>query len=163
MKKLFFMAMLCCMIIACTSNGRQSGEGNEIQEDSLAIEKSDSNELATKDTVDVEVFLEKTESALSGMKQIHIKAAEDTLKYEYLKEKWDSLDHYAISNINRDEMRHSVKIRYLQTVFDFLSELKRLSIESKEAGIKNGPNEEEIEELEKMTNLLQRQLWLETH
>lgn len=157
------MTMLCCTIIACTSNGKQSGEGNEIQEDSLTIEKSDSNELATKDTVDVEVFLEKTESALSDLKQIHIKATEDTLKYEYLKEKWDSLDHYAISNINRDEMRHSVKIRYLQTIIDFLSELKRLSIESKEAGIKNAPNKEEIEELEKMTNLLQRQLWLETH
>ena len=163
MKKLLYMAMLCCMIIACASNGKQPGEGNEIQRDSLVKERSDSDGLASKDTIDIEVFLDITESALRDLKQIHIKAAEDTLKYKQLAEKWDSLDHYAISNINRDEMRHSVKLKYLQTTVDFLSELKRLSIESKEAGIKSDYKEEEMKEVEEMLKLFQKQLWLETH
>ena len=162
MKKLLYLAMLCCMIMACTSNGKQSSEGNEIQKDSFVIEKSDSDELVPKDTIDIEAFLDKTESALSELKQIHIKAAEDTLKYKLIEQKWDSLDHYAISNINRDEMKHSVKVRYLKTIVDFLSEIKRLSIESKEAGIKSDYNEEEVEEVEEMLKPFQKQLSLET-
>lgn len=163
MKKLLYIAMLCCMIMACANNEKQSSEGNENQEDALVTEKSDSDGLASKDTIDIKAFLDKTESALKDLKQIHIKVAEDTLKYKHLVAEWDSLDYYAISNINRDEMKHSVKLKYLQTIVDFLSELKRLSIESKEAGIKSDYHEEEMEEFEEILNLFQKQLWLETH
>lgn len=162
MKKLVILAMLCCMIMACASNGKQSSEDNGIQKDSLVIEQPNFDGVVSKDTIDIEAFLDKTESALRELRLTHIKAAEDTLKYKLIVQKWDSLDHYAISNLNRDEIKHSVKVRYMQTIVDFLSEIKRLSIESKEAGIKSDYNDEEMEEFEEMLKLFQKQLSLET-
>lgn len=161
MKKLVFMAMLSCMVMACVSNGKQSGDMDESQGDSVVSDVQDSNEVALKDTIDIETYLNKMESMLIDIKQIRIKKAEDTLKYQPLKEKWDGLDNFVIADFDRDELKHSVKVKYLKVMSEYLSEMMRLSKELKAAGI--SANEKEDEEFEESQKLFEKQLWLETH
>lgn len=161
MKKLVFMAMLSCMIMACVSNGKQSGDMNESQGDSVVLDVQDSNEVVLKDTIDIETYLNKMESMLIDIKQIQIKKEEDTLKYESLIEKWNGLDSFVIADFDKDELKHSVKVKYLKVMAEYLSEMMRLSKELKAAGIR--VNEKDDEEFEKSQKLIEKQLWQETH
>ena len=161
MKKLAFMAMLSCMLMACVSNGKRSDVTNESQKDSVVIEALDSDEVVTKDSIDIETYLNAMDSILVDVKKIHIKKAEDTLKYEYLKEKWSDLDRFKVADYDRDSMKHSVKVKMLMVMTESFSEMIRLSKESKAAGI--SVKEKEIKEFEEEIKSLEKQLWLETH
>lgn len=161
MKKLAFMAMLSCILMACVSNGKRSDVTNEAQKDSVVIEAQDSDEVVTKDSIDFETYLNRMDSILVDVKKIHIKEAEDTLKYESLKEKWSDFAHYGIEDFDRDNMKHSVKVKMLRVMTESISEMIRLSKESKAAGI--SVKEKEMKEFEEAQKLFEKQLWLETH
>ena len=155
------MAMLSCMLMACVSNGKRSDVTNESQKDSVVIEAQDSDEVVTKDSIDFETYLNAMDSILVDVKKIHIKKAEDTLKYESLKEKWGDFAHYGIEDFDRDNMKHSVKVKMLRVMTESISEMIRLSKESKAAGI--SVKEKEMKEFEEAQKLFEKQLWLETH
>ena len=72
MKKLAFMAMLSCILMACVSNGKRSDVTNEAQKDSVVIEAQDSDEVVTKDSIDFETYLNRMDSILVDVKKIHI-------------------------------------------------------------------------------------------
>ena len=158
MKNLFMIMVFSSMIISCVSNGKQSREENVSREDSVVLETPDSNVVAYIDTIDTATYLDKMESILNDMKQIQIKKAEDTLQFERLKEKYGSFDHF---NVPDNKIKHSERVRLLKVIHDYLSEIIRLSKESKAAGIND--NEDNEKEFEKAQKIFERQLWLETH
>ena len=161
MKKLAFTTMLSCMVMACTSNGKQSDGTDESQKDSVVLETQDSNEVVSKDSIDIETYLDRMDSILADCKKIHIKEAEDTLKYNSLKEKWGNFGCSNVKDFDRDSMKHSVKVRLLRIATEYFQEVKRLSNESKTAGI--NVKEKDDKELEEAQKLFEKQLWLETH
>lgn len=159
MKNLFMIMVFSSMIISCVSNGKQSREENVSREDSVVLETPDSNVVAYIDTIDTATYLDKMESILNDMKQIQIKKAEDTLQFERLKERYGSFNLFNVPDKN--EIKHSVRVRILKVTNDYLSEIIRLSKESKAAGIND--NEDNEKEFEKAQKIFERQLWLETH
>lgn len=184
MKQLFksilwpIMAFLTLLIAtSCGNKGSEPNEGNILQDDSLA--KTDtlisdeqsievgpdtlrSFDVESKDTLDIATFLIIGNDILNDMKKIHIKEVSDTLKYEYLRGKWDYLDHCAL-HFDMDEMKHSDKISYLKLSVSMFEELERLSKDMDAAGIKGGFSEKEKRLAQEYKEKFKKKLWLEIH
>ena len=127
MKKLAFMMMLSCMVMACVSNGKRSDGTNESQKDSVVLEAQDSNEVPLKDSIDFEAYLDRMDSILADYKKIHIKRPEDTLKYNSLIKKWGNFNRLGVKDFDRDSMKHSVKVKFLKIMTEYFSEMIRQS------------------------------------
>ena len=67
----------------------KNGRDNVIGQDSLGI----CNEVVSRDTINIQTWLQKAESILNDYKHIHITNASDTLKYSNLDKKYIHKSH----------------------------------------------------------------------
>lgn len=164
---LWLLASYFTLFIAagCKNNGNDNSSTDSVKTSDTIV--SDDKDTVPKDTIDLETYLGLMESMIDDLKQIYINKPEDTLKYEWLDEKWSMLDNYEVQSFDKDEMKHSDKVRFLKFLVDYDSETKRIANEAKAAGVAEFCNldkyGEEDSEWDEFMQSCQRQLWLETH
>ena len=156
----FLCAGVAVMCFSC-------GEQKYSQEKQLDATKQDSvivpNEVTSNDTFDIEMALNKQESFLNDLKRIHYTKASDTIKYNYLKKKYEDFDKYLIPDDDLEKQKHSVRVKCLEFRISFFEEIIRVDEEIKKMGHKGGFNDKERSQLQESISLYKKRLWLETH
>ena len=161
------MAVCLTLIVVagCKNNGNRNSSTDSMElSDTVFSDDKIVTDTVPKDTVDIETYLSKMEPMLDELKQIHINKPEDTLKYKLLEEKWDRIGNFEIRDTDRNGLKHSVKVRFLEYVVGLDSEHKRLANEAKAAGVAEFEDfDKEDSEWNEGVQEFRRQLWLETH
>ena len=165
MKKIgsLFNFLSAGVIVTCLScsgqNANTAQKLFETKQDTIVI----SDKIDHKDTTDIDTALQNVESLLNDYKNIHIAKASDTLKYKYLRNKWEKMDITAISSYDSDGIKHSIRVKYYTLLISLFEEICRVNEEGETAGLKGGLTEKELKALQESMDLYKRKLWLETH
>ena len=151
------------VVFTCISCGGQKSNmddhGNIAKQDSIVM----SNDIESKDTIDIETWLHNTELMLNEIKSIHINSASDTLKYSALGKKLKDEKSIVIRDFDPEELTHSVKVRYLKVCLSLFEELVRIHKESVNAGLRGCLNENELKSVQEGIESYKKKLWQEMH
>lgn len=137
----------------------KNGRDNVIGQDSLGI----CNEVVSRDTINIQTWLQKAESILNDYKHIHITNASDTLKYSNLDKKYRIMNQFVIEDFAPEELRHSVRVKYLGISISLLEEINRIHKEYVKIGLEGVLDENELKTTQEMMTLFKKKLWMETH
>jgi len=151
------------VVFTCISCGGQKSNmddhGNVAKQDSVVM----SNDIESKDTIDIESWLQNTEQTLNEVKNIHINSVSDTLKYSALGKEFKDNSSLVIRDFNPEELTHSVKVRYLKVCLSLFEEMGRIHKESVNVGLRGFLNEDELKSVQEGIELYKKKLWQETH
>ena len=162
-KKTFVNVLYAIVVVTCLScNGQNANNTQKVIETKQEVVDI-SNELVPIDTTNIETTLQNVESFLYDLKNIHVAKASDTLKYEYLKKKWANMDITPIRIYDRNEVKHSIRVKYYTLLISLYEEISRVNDEAETAGLKGGFNENKLKKIQESMDLYKRKLWLETH
>jgi len=159
--KILFVVCTSVAVMCLSCGEQKSSHGRQ-----LDVTKQDTviapNENAPKDTIDIEMALNKQDSFLNDFRRIHFTKASDTIKYNYMIKKYEDINQYLIPDDVLEKQKHSVRVKCLEFRILFFEEFIRVDEEIKKIGHKSLNGKERIQ-LQESISLYRKRLWLETH
>ena len=162
-KRTFLDALCACIAVVCVSCGGQKQnmeeQGCAIKQDTVTV----ANEDVPKDTIDIDIALQKIESLVSDLKRIHITKASDTIKYKNLEKRYKNMCQFEREGLSLEEQKHSVRVKYLENCISLWEEILRIDDEIKKVGLKGLFKDKEQSEYQVVVSKSKKRLWRETN
>ena len=73
------------------------------------------------------------------------------------------MNQFVIEDFAPEELRHSVRVKYLGISISLLEEINRIHKECVKIGLEGVLDENELKTTQEMMTLFKKKLWMETH